>query len=327
LRLGNFKEDEVRALYGQHTNETGQVFDEEIYARVMNLTGGQPWLVNALALELTQDTPELLDRTRNIGLRDLEKAKEKLILRRDTHIDQILAKLKDDRVRRIIVPMLTGARPMDNVPHDEDDDLYVRDLGLIKQSDGGDYEIANEIYREVIPRTLTAATQARIARLVSHKAYHIPNGRLDLRRLLEGFQRFYRENSESWRHRAIYEEAAPQLLLQAWIQHAVNGAGTIEREYALGLGRADLFVRFSPELLGESIEQRFVVEIKVVHEKDGVKSTIEEGLSQIAGYADRCDPEEAHLIVVDSRERKQWEEKIFVDDVEFEGRRITVWGM
>ena len=52
LRLGDFTGDEVRALLGQHTAETGQEFAPEAVAAIWGQTRGQPWLVNALAKEM-----------------------------------------------------------------------------------------------------------------------------------------------------------------------------------------------------------------------------------------------------------------------------------
>lgn len=53
LRLGNFSKDEIRELYMQHTRETGQQWDEACFPMVWEATEGQPWLVNALAHEVT----------------------------------------------------------------------------------------------------------------------------------------------------------------------------------------------------------------------------------------------------------------------------------
>ena len=38
LKLGNFSEAEVRELYGQHKTETGQIFEEPVFSRVMQLS-------------------------------------------------------------------------------------------------------------------------------------------------------------------------------------------------------------------------------------------------------------------------------------------------
>ena len=57
------------------------------------------------------------------------EAKEHLIKRRDTHIDQLADKLKEERVRRVIEPMLTGeVFEQDFRPDDVGDQI---DLGLI----------------------------------------------------------------------------------------------------------------------------------------------------------------------------------------------------
>lgn len=49
-----------------------------------------------------------------------------------------------------------------------------------------------------------------------------------------------REHSEHWLQRFDYQEAGPQLLMQALLQRLVNGGGRVEREYGLGRDRTDL---------------------------------------------------------------------------------------
>ncbi|MCL2778543.1 MAG: ATP-binding protein, partial [Polyangiaceae bacterium] len=169
LRLGNFSEAEVRELYEQHTAETGQVFEESIYSKVMSLTGGQPWLVNALANELTQEMPVLQDRARAITLDDVDEAKERLILRRDTHLDQLVDKLKEPRVRRVIEPILAGEQWGEAVS--TEDRQYVVDLGLITMQRTDGARIANDIYREVIPRELTSILQSNVSTQVPSTAF------------------------------------------------------------------------------------------------------------------------------------------------------------
>jgi hypothetical protein len=116
-------------------------------------------------------------------------------------------------------------------------------------------------------------------------------------------------------------------LLQAWLQRVVNGGGYIAREYALGSQRCDIFVRFFHMEDGQRQEERFVVEIKVIHEHGSLDTTIKDGLEQTSAYADVCKPSESHLIVVDPRPNRQWDEKIFKRECEVRGRQITVWGM
>ena len=48
------------------------------------------------------------DRSQPITVERIEQAKENLILRRVTHLDQLADKLREARVRRVIEPMLAG---------------------------------------------------------------------------------------------------------------------------------------------------------------------------------------------------------------------------
>ncbi|MBQ7691687.1 MAG: ATP-binding protein, partial [Muribaculaceae bacterium] len=84
LRLGDFTLDEIRELYGQHTAETGQRFEEECFPFVWQATEGQPWLVNALGHEVTYRMKENRDRSVAITPEMMYRAQERIIYRRDT---------------------------------------------------------------------------------------------------------------------------------------------------------------------------------------------------------------------------------------------------
>ncbi len=315
LRLGNFSPDEIRRLYLQHTEETGQVFDEAIFPLVWELTGGQPWLVNALAYEVCFRPGAGKDRSQPITVELITEAKEQLILRRDTHLDQLVDKLTEPRVRRVIEPILSGEAESETIP--PDDLQYVRDLGLITQTKPP--EIANRIYQEVIPRELTWVTQEY---LVQETAWYVaPDGRLDMPKLLTAFQQFFRENSEIWLERFDYKEAGPQLLLQAFLQRIINGGGELRREYGLGRKRTDLLILWTYP----GGVQRVVLELKIA--RSDPKTLLAGALAQTADYADKCGAQEAHLIIFDRRKRRKWTDKIYHRPRKFQGQTITVWGM
>ncbi len=155
LTLRNFTADEVSELYAQHTADTGQVFTPAASARAFELSGGHPWLVNALAKEAVEELVE--DLARPITEADIDAAKEVLLRRQDTHLDSLAERLREPRVRRIIEPILAG-EALPAVP--EDDLRYVQDLGLVRAESGAGLVIANPIYREAIPRSLASAAPA-----------------------------------------------------------------------------------------------------------------------------------------------------------------------
>ena len=317
LRLGDFSPDEVQVLLAQHTETTGQVFAEDAQNEVWRLTQGQPWLVNALAYEACFRNKTGRDRSRPITAAAISDAREQLILRRETHLDQLTDKLQEERVRRVVEPLLSGAESDEAIP--QDDMEYVRDLGLITRR--APIAIANPIYQEVIPRDLTYTTQEY---LVQDPAWYVDaDGRLRLDDLLTAFQAFFREHSEHWVERFQYKEAGPQLLLQAFLQRIVNSGGRIEREYGLGRMCTDLLIVWP--VPGDAPVQRVVIECKLLYKS--LEQTITAGLDQTRAYMDRCGVVEGHLVIFDRTVGMSWDDKIFLREEGMGAAKVTVWGM
>ena len=317
LRLGDFTRDDVRTLLGQHTAATGQSFTDGALEAVWHQTQGQPWLVNALAYETCFRGELAADRSSAVTEADVLDAREQLILRRDTHLDQLTDKLKEDRVRRVIEPLLVGG---DGFESTADDIEYVQDLGLIAPDPP--MRLANPIYAEVVPRQLTWPTQLKLEK---DPAWYVDAaGTLRLDKLLARFQEFFRGHSESWVERFDYKEAGPHLLLQAFLQRIVNSGGRVEREHGLGRGRADLLIEW-PE--GERV-RKYVVECKVRHDRWGLERTVADGVQQTAAYMERCGAEAGHLVVFDRSDERSWDEKVFRGRrTAASGAEIAVWGM
>ncbi|MEM7534713.1 MAG: AAA-like domain-containing protein [Chloroflexota bacterium] len=334
LRMGDFTKEEMVTLYKQHTEATGQSFTPDALELLWFLTQGQPWIVNAMGYELTYEMDENRDRSVTLTANMVNVAKERLIQRRDTHLDQLTDKLKEQRVKDVIEPILSGEGDIDLV--DNDNIAYVRDLGLIRRF-GKRLQIANPIYSEIIPRELNYSTQFKI----THETewYVDDDGRLNMLKLLKAFQQFFRRYSESWVERFDYKEAGPQLLMQAFLQRIVNGGGRIEREYGFGRQRTDLYVHWpiqpqnDPPI--ESVQwdyhtlsdvQTIVIELKIRY--GDLEEIIKEGLEQTHGYMDKSEAQEGHLLIFDrSVQKRSWDDKIFVRTEKYEGKTIMVWGM
>ena len=287
LTLRDFTAAEVASLCRQHQDATGQEMTAAALQKIHQLTHGQPWLVNALARQLVEI--EVPDRKQPITEADVEKAKEKLILRRDTHLDSLAARLQEKRVRQVIAPFLAGATFGPEVSQDDLD--FVVDLGLLRFEDGN-LVIANPIYREVLPRALTTLSEASIS--LHRPAFIRPDGRLDFETLLQGFRAFWLENAESALQKSPYSEAAAQLIFMAYLHKVVNGGGFIDREYAVGRGRIDLCLRWP---FPGGIE-RFALELKV---RRGNTDVYERGIEQLANYLERLGLTDGTLIVFDDR--------------------------
>lgn len=316
LLLGNFSVEEIEQLLVQHTEITGQSFESGAAKVIFLYTDGQPWLVNALCYEATFGPEGVRNRTEMVRLERLHRAKELLILRKDTHLDQLTDKLREDRVKRVVQPILSGQTELADVH--TDDIQYTIDLGLVRKSAEGNLIISNPIYQEIIPRTLVGDTEMVLT--ISRQWYISEQGTLDMAKLLTGFQAFFRQHSEHWLERFDYKEAGPQLLLQAFLQRIVNGGGTIIREYGLGRRRTDLFILFPYA----AATQKVVIELKIL--RNSLDNTIEEGMAQTADYMDKCAADEGHLIIFDRRNTLSWEEKLFFLQKSHGNKQIQIWG-
>ncbi|QRN98161.1 ATP-binding protein [Archangium violaceum] len=284
LTLRNFTRDEVAELYQQHTDDTGQVFLPEAVDRAFYWTQGQPWLVNALARQMVEQL--VTDRNQPLTAAHVDVAKEILLRRQDTHLDSLAERLREPRVRRILEPMLAGIA-LGDVP--EDDLRFVQDLGLVRMASTGGMEVANPLYREIIPRVLANTAMASLPRLPA--TWLRADGRLDMERLMEAFLAFWRQHGQPLLGTAPYHEISPHLVLMAFLHRVANGGGTLEREYAIGTGRMDLCLRYGPDTLA--------LELKVW--RDGEKDPLEEGLAQLDGYLAGLGLESGWLVIFDRR--------------------------
>jgi hypothetical protein len=118
--------------------------------------------------------------------------------------------------------------------------------------------------------------------------------------LLSDFQAFWRENSEIWGKMIDYQEAAPHLILQAFLQRVVNGGGKITREMSAGTGRVDLCVSYKT--------QRLPIELKIRKNE----STWKDSLGQLERCMDKLGCDKGWLVVFDQRKTVLWEDKLFI---------------
>jgi len=326
LRLDDFTKDEVIELYTQHTKETGQIWADGCFDLVMKYTDGQPWLVNALAHCVTFRMKENRDPAVVITPQMIDTAKERLILSGQTHLYQLAYHLKEDRVRRVIQPLILGEESSDQLP---DDLQYCVDLGLIKKSNGT-YIISNRIYAEVIPRELTQVVQSSfVTRFTA--GWLNKDGSLNIHKLLTMFKDFWIENSKIWRPElAGYTEAAPHLVIQAFLQRILNGDGAIFREYSFGRNRFDIYITWNYDVTSgtKTKTQQFLIELKTI--KAGQKYTTlkKNAIDQTAEYAHTCGiSENAHIIFFNRDFQDKWHTKAPNEKITHDGVKLEIWKM
>lgn len=315
ITLRNFNEAEVGELYAQHTADTGQVFEPAAVSRAFWWTQGQPFLVNALArIAVMELVP---DPQKPITAATIDEARERLILSRTTHLDSLAVRLRDDRVARIVQAVLLSDVPQ-AIDYAHDDFQYVMDLGLIRKGPNG-AEAANPLYREVLARQLSYNIQEGLNR--PRWRWLTADGRLDMPALVAEFLKWWRSNAaivEEYADRG-YLEAVPHLAFMGFLQRVVNGGGVVHREFAAGRGAIDLMVEYAGE--------RHVVELKRVPPRHRSLETVrEDGIAQLTGYLDEVGAQEGWLFIFDQRAGRTWEQRLWAEELEHEGRRLHLRG-
>ena len=115
--LRAFTKEDVFELLLQHTTQTGRRWKPDAMELIHELSLGHPWLVNAMANQVVN--LEVEDRAVAVTAEHVEAAKETIILARRSHVDSLAARLHEDRVRRVIEPMLAGGRAIGDTLHDD----------------------------------------------------------------------------------------------------------------------------------------------------------------------------------------------------------------
>ena len=311
LGLVNFTPDEIARLYAQHAEATGQVFEPDAVALAWVLTCGQPWLVNAVARQCVEKIHKF-DYSKPITKADVEEAKEAIVRERGTHVDSLMERLKEPRVRRVVEPVILGKER--GAPTNDDDYRYVIDLGLLREDERHVLVPGNPMYAEIILRYLSNDEQVHFYSKYDKPFWLKADGSLDMPALMSEFQRFWRENSGADREVYGYREATPHLVMCAFLQRVVNGGGHIAREMALGSRRLDLCVEYKGE--------RHAVEVKT---SGNFKDP--DSYAQLAGYLDHLGLREGWMAVFDTDSDKPWDEKLYNRDVQFNGRTLHIVGL
>ncbi len=140
---------------------------------------------------------------------------------------------------------------------------------------------------------------------------------------MEEWQTFWRKDGHLAAEGFAYRESGPHLMLMAFLQRIVNGGGKIEREYGLGKGALDLVVAWRG--------QRYAIELKMRRDDPGkyptgYTETEKKALVQVSRYLQSLGLCEGWLVLFDLRKEISWDDKLFVREVEHEGKKIHVVG-
>ena len=90
------------------TRQAGQLLQRGLHRQVQSSLA-QPAVAAEIADELLGGDP-----SRQISETHVAEAIERIVMRRDTHVDSLLQRLQEERVRKVVEPMILGESPIVN---------------------------------------------------------------------------------------------------------------------------------------------------------------------------------------------------------------------
>jgi hypothetical protein len=288
LTLSNFTKDEISELYSQHTEETGQVFEDGAIERSWYWTEGQPWLVNAMADDIINKICKK-DYSKAITANDIDNAADTLIKGQNSHMEYLLARVKDKRTIVVIEPMIIGDNSWDDKKVTQFNIGIALDLGLIKFVDNEVYP-ANPIYAKAIIQSLMHSFLICVPQNVNS---WLDYEKLYMSAILNDFQEFYQEEYDKLHYFFGYLEAAPCFIflsyLLTFLQEKVESLSYL---YSLGRGSFDIEVKYK--------DIYYPIKLKVKRKSQcSNKNYAEKGLEEQLSYVDKLGAKEEWLVIFD----------------------------
>ncbi len=288
--LPPFSLKNIRDLYAQYTRETNQPFTEAAVQKIHRETGGQPWLVNRLAVILTVNvkpgTVEPIDEA------DVDEALRLLLAAENAHFDNLFDKAKRHKETFFKI-VFTDVGYSLYCPEQS----WLEQYGLIRKQDTKEKKIkavvANNIYKARFVETFSLAAIGSHPIILND--YVLPGRRLDMNRILMAFDMFFTEIGADVfnRGKMPYEETI-QFLLTAWLyQFAVGGDDQLHFQLRSGLGRLDILLDYKGK--------KYIIETKVNRYND-ISMVRDEGLQQLTDkYLAAEAVKEGYLVIFDTK--------------------------
>jgi len=276
LNVPYFTDKEVYDLLQQHESETGQLFDEKVKQKIIQITANQPGLVCGFAQKLVEDFPQ-----NNITINEYLKVEDWYLTEAiDKNFANILNKAKEQRsfVERLLFTE-------EKIPFDIDRESIklLHTNGLLKKDENGFVTFWVPFYKKRLYKAFypyTNGEKTTILRNFVVSELFDENKKLLPEKLISGYKAYvkrrgfnvFREKDETGKYKSLKESAliySFETYIQAFLQ-VVDGKSY--READSGLGKSDLVINVNSE--------EYLIESKIYYyEKQFLK-----GKQQLAYY-------------------------------------------
>ena len=292
--LSNFTLEQVKELFGQYTEETGQAFAPEVIQSIHKQTGGQPFLVNRFAQILTEEMD--VPKTETLIMTHFADAHGLLLDERNTNIEHLLTNIrKNPRFQTILMRIVSYEN---SVPFNPDNDIIneLATYGVITKGSDRKCEIANPIYLyriiQAFKPIVNGLERDYFPENTDEFQYLTSDGQIQMERLLDNFRDFIaRAGFRILQVPETPQEFIGQHLLFAYLDQFVNSVnGAMYMEVPTGRGRMDLIILHTG--------RKYIVETKIWRSERHYAK----GKQQLAAYLSTEGVTEGYYVVFDHRE-------------------------
>ena len=295
LSIPFFTDKETYQLLEQHETETGQLFEQVVKDKIIEITANQPGLVNGFAQKLVNDYPH----KKTITYEDYLIVEDWYInVSIDKNVSNIVNKAKRHRA---FVEMLLFTERKINFKIDRPAIKELHTNGLIKRDNDGFVTFWVPLYQKKLFYTFypyTNGEEERIAQTMFTHIYLTEHGRIDFDKLIDKYKKHiqlrsfrpYREKDENGRFKSI-KEAAMIYSFETFISIFVQEIeGKSYREAFVSLGNTDLIININ------GIE--YMIETKKYYSPRLFKT----GKKQLAYYCNRkIITEGIYIVFIDNK--------------------------
>ena len=157
--LSNFTPAQVQELFGQYTEETGQVFAPEVIESIHKQTGGQPFLVNRFAQILAEEMD--IPKTETLTMTHFSEALMQLLDENNTNLTHLITNIRrNPRFESFLMRILLYE---EGVPFNLRNELIneLATYGVLARGTDRMCEIANPVYLHCIIQAFKPIVQER----------------------------------------------------------------------------------------------------------------------------------------------------------------------
>ncbi len=293
---------EIESMLADYSAQTGVAMNHVRMAeRLHSFTSGYPFLVSKLCKIIAED---LFPNAREWLPEHLDQAVNRLLYTQNTNFDSLIKNLENHPdLYQLVEKIVFGGEDVAYSQYGG----QTMDLGMlygILTRRGHRVDIHNQIYREQI--SIYMVTNFRVQTLIGSRVneaalqgqYSLPDGGLDMERLLLKFQEFMKiEYSQRDRE---FVERNGRLVFLAFLKPILNGKGFDFKEPQISEEkRLDIVITYNTN--------KYIVELKLWRGE----AAHQKGLAQLRDYLERANLATGYLIIFDLTQsgQKTWKQE------------------